>query len=195
MENDQIYKIYQEYREDYPYRISELKNNLGKKWENNQVVHIGFPFVTRDGISGILNEFQRRGEDIKPYLKELEPFDREVEEFIQDHLNVYLEHVETQLTYMIKQFNPNNFLDAWDFENDIGIRSSFESYLQELEKNGRDIREYRKQINKLDEEFRKNIPVAVKEKTYLPNDEPWSPKEYWWLHLEEQYGYPDEIID
>jgi hypothetical protein len=176
-----------------------MKKKLGKKWDTGDFigdfVNLGFPCEVQDAISGILTEINRQGDDVTPYLKDLEPLDREVEEFIKEHLDIYLEHLEAQLKKSIKKFVPSNYLDEWDFENHIGIRSSFESYLHELEKYHRDTREYRKQITVLDEEFKRSIPLAVKEKLYLPNDQPWAPKEYWWLHLEEQYGYPDEFID
>ena len=190
-----IYESYRSFRRDYPYGIARMKKDLGKKWGSDQFVTIGFPFSTREVISEILVELQRQGDDIKPYLKDLEPLDRETDEFIQNHLDIYLEHVEAELQLFIRKFNPSNFSDEWDFENCIGTRSSFESYLHELEKYHLDTREYRKQIIVLDEEFKRSIPLAVKEKLYLPNDQPWAPKEYWWLHLEEQYGYPDEFID
>jgi hypothetical protein len=55
----------------------------------------------------------------------------------------------------------------------------------------RDVSHYRERVAELDEEFKNSIPEAVKNQTYFPSDDEYTPKEYWWAHLEEVYGIPD----
>jgi len=192
-----IHQVIRESLESYSYAIANLKRDLGKRMVNNLFVPIGFPFEARKSISWILDELQRRGEDISPYLKDLEPLDREHEEFIEKHLSVYLDQIEDNLKLNIGSLHPESTHDGGGglFIGKINTRTGIESLVDELEKYHRDVSEYRKQIAVLDDVFKRLIPLAIKMKTYAPEDFPWAPKEYWWLHLEEQYGYPDEIID
>ena len=191
-----IYENYYAFRKDYPLRIAQMKNDLGKKMANTYFVYMSLPFTTRIFCSWILNELQRSGGDITPYLKDLEPLDRDVDVFVGQNLETYIIHIEDMLRLAIATLHPETVGDdgADLFEAKIGKRTHIEFLMNELGKY-RDVTTYREQVAKLDEEFKKRIPEAVRQKTYLPNDFEWAPKEYWWLHLEEQYGYPDEFVN
>jgi hypothetical protein len=190
MEKTDIHNQYRALRNDYPYRIAEMKKELGKKLPNNNYKNFILPCHMRSYISWVLDEMQRRGEAISPYLKEIDPLDCESEEFIQQHLALYIQHVEGILQSSIRSFHPSDYSDRWLFFTTVDKRTFIEHLLIELGKY-RDVSHYREQMAQLDEEFQKNIPEAIKNETYFPSDTEYSPKEYWWKHLEEVYGVPE----
>lgn len=194
MRKSDIFSRYEHMRENYPFRIAEMKKELGKKWENGRFMLFYLPFYTRQLISWVLGDMQRSGIDISSYLKDLEPLDRESEEFIKAHLDIYIKHVEGILQNRIEHFGITHHFSRDSFWTKVGGRTYIEELLKELGKY-RDINKYREQVEKLDKEFKDRIPKAIEDKTYFPSDNEYTPKEYWWAHLEEVYGIPEKGPD
>ena len=201
MEEIDLQKSYESMRKEYSYRLNQLKIDFEKNksfFTEDQVLTRGvFLFHSRRELTWTLNEFQRRGVDIQPYLKELEPLDREAEEFVQHHLEQYLDSLEKDLKTTINSISPENIsFSSGLFISTMDRRYGIEGSIDQLEKYHRDVSLYRKQLSVLDEELKRQVLVAIQNKTFEPDiEDPIAPKEYWWLHLAEQYGYPDEIID
>lgn len=142
--------------------------------------------VTQANIHWIVDALKKMHYDTAGLEKELAKLDLKFNEtYRTDKCRAQLFE---ELKNLIDEFNPEDiFLDGYEFENVINRRTDIQVLSEGLAQYF-DLSEYTDRLKVLDEKLKACIIESIVKKTYSPDDLPFAPVNYWWLHLEEKYG-------
>jgi hypothetical protein len=181
------------YLSNYKEKLIKIKE--GSK-EKGQCGYYPFsPLISRTYGAWVLNFLITHKVDTSKLEIELREMDKDLLDYIKGNRTAYFENVYCDFKLLVKNYNMDGILESgYSFETTIIDRTYIEMFSKELE-NSYDIADDMNKVRKLDEVLKAMVKDAVIVKTYSPKDKPFAPREYWWLHLEDKYGKPEEIID
>ncbi len=167
-----------------------------KQKEDNKCGYYPFsPIISRTYSFWVLDFIKLYCNDIFDLEKEFNKTDEYFIKYKKDNKDEYLRNVYCDLKLLIQSYHPNSIVkSSYTFETNVTDRTYIEFFIKELEGN-MDITKEKEMVRELDEILKERIKEAVKLKTYFPVDKPFAPREYWWLHLKDVYGTPDEFAD
>lgn len=190
----------EEYVELFYFYLSNYKKELRKiKEESQEKGQCGYypfsPIIPRTYDVWVMDFLKAHNVDTSKPEKELLEIDKDLFDYVERNRATYFENVYCDLKKLIDCYKPDFVLESgYTFEAMVETRTYIEIFSMELE-HVFDISEDLEKVRGLDEAFKIKIKEAVKEKTYSPKDKPFAPGKYWWLHLEDVYSKPKEIID
>lgn len=153
------------------------------------------PLLDRKTLSWELESFKKEHYDVSELQDELTRINDEFDEYIKNNKKAYYDRLYEDLFVLIGDYDPDGILaGGYEFESVIEDRTDIEIILEEI-KDVFDLKDLIHKVNTLDRILLDKIPSSIVEKTYSPEDVPYAPANYWWLHLEDKYGKPEKIID
>jgi hypothetical protein len=153
------------------------------------------PLIVRSIISWKIRYLDTIGFDTSKLKNDFLMIDNEFNRYKKNNEEKYYDHIYNDFKALLAKYDPKIVPGSgYEFEYLLNRRTDIEILSNEL-KDRYDIKDYKDLIKELDKALIDNIKESIKEKVYSPIDDHCAPKEYWWLHLEDVYGKPEEIID
>ncbi len=178
-------------------KIGVYRNDLSmlKSGVNEPLGVLFAPLFDKKSLSWELTALEKQHYDVSELKKELSKVDDEFDEYIKNNKTTYYNRLYDALIVLINDYDPDGVLSGgYEFESVIEGRTDIEVILEEL-KDVFDLKGLIQKVTVLDRILQDKIQESIVEKTYAPEDVPYAPANYWWLHLEDAYGKPNEIID
>jgi|AGTN01.1.fsa_nt_gi hypothetical protein len=190
----------EEYINEFHERIPIYRNSLLKLrggWKNDQpgLINLFGPLISRTYLIWLLDYLKQYTTDTSQLENDFLELDKYYMDYKEKNRDAYFLKIYSDFTTLVEGYHPDGVLvGGYTFETVIFKRTYIGMFSKELE-GVFDTSKFMDTVEKLDIELKEKIKDAVKLKTYSPQDRPYAPREYWWLHLEDVYGSPEEIID
>jgi hypothetical protein len=176
------------------YRKELLKIKEG--WKNDQPgINLFGPLISRIYLIWLLDFIKQYTTDTLKLENDFLDLDRYFDDYKKKNRDEYYQKILSDFKWLVKDYRPEAVLNGgYTFETVIIDRTYTEMFSRELT-GVFDVTENMDTVKKMDKVLKEKIKEAVEIKTYSPQDRPYAPREYWWLHLKDVYGTPEEIID
>lgn len=153
------------------------------------------PLFDRKTLAWEPESFKKENHDTSELQKELAEVNGRFDEYIANNRKTYYDRLYADLLTLIDGYDPDGILaGGYEFESVIEDRTDIEMIIEEI-KDVFDLKDLICKVDALDRILADKIPGSIAGKTYSPEDVPYAPANYWWLHLEGVYGRPGEVID